>query len=153
MKLARQPTSSKWASTLCRLKPTGCWPLATVVAFVAHTACHLIYVSCNNRYNISCYSSLLQQVDATADAEIAFQQHTPSTTAGQAQVGPYAAVWLHPDDLQHLQQLQQPSSSSATGSGSASGVEAAAARQSFAAGALGGGGGSRPSTVGAGMIR
>lgn len=58
------------------------------------------------RYNISCYSSLLQQVDATADAELVFQQQATNSAAAQAALGPYGAVWLHPDDLQHLQQLQ-----------------------------------------------
>jgi hypothetical protein len=58
------------------------------------------------RYNISCYSSLLQQVDATADAELVFQQQATNSAAAQAALGPYGAVWMHPDDLQHLQQLQ-----------------------------------------------
>lgn len=70
------------------------------------------------RYNISCYSSLLQQVDATADAGVAFQQQA----SAQAALAPYAALWLHPDDLQHLRHLQ--SQQGAPGAGSSfSGME------------------------------
>lgn len=48
----------------------------------------------------------MQQVDATADAELVFQQQAASAAMAQAAQGLYGAVWLHPDDLQHLQQMQ-----------------------------------------------
>jgi hypothetical protein len=54
------------------------------------------------RYNSSCYSSLLQQVDATADAEVFFVQRSLAPAAVQQQAGHYAAVWLHPDDAAQL---------------------------------------------------
>jgi hypothetical protein len=79
------------------------------VAVASELPDHLFPVGQNTpacRYNISCYSSLLQQVDATADAELVFQQKAADPAAAQAALGPYGAVWLHPDDLQHLQQLQ-----------------------------------------------
>jgi len=69
------------------------------------------------RYNISCYSSLLQQVDATADADLVFQQRAASAAAAQSSLAPYGALWLHPDDLQHLQQPQGQQGSSVGGQG------------------------------------
>lgn len=76
------------------------------------------------RYNISCYSSLLQQVDATADAELVFQQKAADPAAAQAALGPYGAVWQHPDDLQHLQQLQGQGASVSGSNASSYGVRA-----------------------------
>lgn len=91
---------------------------------IVHTMSVLRLAPC--RYNISCYSSLLQQVDATADAELVFQQQAASAAAAQAARGLYGAVWLHPDDLQHLQQMQSqgPSvgGSVASGQGARAGV-------------------------------
>jgi hypothetical protein len=93
------------------------------------------------RYNISCYSSLLQQVDATADAGVAFQQQA----SAQAALAPYAALWLHPDDLQHLRHLQ--SQQGAPGAGSSfSGMEHL---RSTGAGV----GGARASVLGFGVPR
>lgn len=76
------------------------------------------------RYNISCYSSLLQQVDATADAELVFQQKAADPAAAQAALGPYGAVWQHPDDLQPLQQLQGQGASVSGSNASRYGVRA-----------------------------
>jgi hypothetical protein len=75
------------------------------------------------RYNISCYSSLLQQVDATADAELLFQQRAMSPAAMQAALGPYGALWLHPDDLQQLSQSQQGPQGVSVGGSVASGPD------------------------------
>jgi hypothetical protein len=86
-------------------------------------------------YNISCYSSLLQQADATADAELVVQQRVTSRAVAQTLVAPYGALWLHPDDLQHLQQLQSQQAASVGGGSMASGLEAG--RPSFAAGMQG----------------
>ncbi|WIA12622.1 hypothetical protein OEZ85_006279 [Tetradesmus obliquus] len=57
-------------------------------------------------YNSSCYSSLLQQVDATADAEVFFVQRALTAAAAQQQAGHFAAVWLHPDDAAQLDTAQ-----------------------------------------------
>lgn len=97
-------------------------------------------------YNISCYSSLLQQADATADAELVFQQRATSKAVAQTLVAPYGALWLHPDDLQHLQQLQSQQAASVGGS-MASGLEPG--RPSFAAAMQG----ARASVIGLGMAR
>lgn len=114
---------------------TESWLCTCVCAF--HPACS---------YNISCYSSLLQQADATADAELVFQQRSTSKAVAQTLVAPYGALWLHPDDLQHLQQLQSQQAASVGGS-MASGVETG--RPSFAAGMQG----ARASVLGLGMAR
>eukprot|EP00775_Hariotina_reticulata_P006353 gene6353-6586_t len=53
-------------------------------------------------YNSSCYSSLLQQVDATANMELMFIQCAATPTAAQQQLAQYAAIWMHPDDVQQL---------------------------------------------------
>lgn len=82
-----------------------------------------------HRYETSCYSSLVRQLYATGDAEVFFQQHaaagagSSSRSASPAPVsrsaspapggggggrpgapvpGPYAALWLHPDDAERL---------------------------------------------------
>jgi hypothetical protein len=63
-------------------------------------------VVCVCSYNTSCYSSLLQQVDATADAEVFFVQRAMIPAAAQQQAGHYAAVWMHPDDAAQLDPAQ-----------------------------------------------
>lgn len=60
------------------------------------------FLCCLCRYNSSCYSSLLQQVDATADIELLFQQTAASPAAAQQQAGRYGVVWMHPDDSSRL---------------------------------------------------
>lgn len=74
-----------------------CLPGKRLTAVAAPGAC---------RYNSSCYSSLLQQVDATADAEVFFVQRALTAAAAQQQAGHFAAVWLHPDDAAQLDTAQ-----------------------------------------------
>jgi hypothetical protein len=103
-------------------------------------------------YNTSCYSSLLQQVDATADAEAVFQQRFSSAAAHAAahaqHQAPYAALWLHPDDLQRLQEQQQSEQQAHHGAkGSSGNLVRQSVRTSLFAGSSGGLGGVRASTV------
>ena len=62
-------------------------------------------------YCSSCFGSLLQQVDATADLALSFEQPGAAGTAAAAALcAPYGAAWLHPDDAAQLQ-LSQPGQS------------------------------------------
>lgn len=87
------------------------WRVGNTASICSRTllACCCLHLTCFLlcRYNTSCYSSLLQQVDATADAEVVFQQHFGSAAVNAQYKAPYAALWLHPDDLLRLQQQQQ----------------------------------------------
>lgn len=105
------------------------WAFVTISAFKAHTTASAqlqwkvvaffvlvqkwyLYLACVvsvfvlYRYNSSCYSSLLQQVDATADAEVFFVQRATTPAAVQQQLAHYAAVWMHPDDVALLEPAQ-----------------------------------------------
>jgi hypothetical protein len=60
---------------------------------------------------------LVQHVEATGDMEVRFQQTFQSAAAASIAAGPYAAMWLHPDDTKYLEQLATMCRSSSGGDG------------------------------------
>jgi hypothetical protein len=59
----------------------------------------------------------VQHVEATGDVEVRFQQNFRSAAAASTAAGPYAAMWLHPDDTKYLEQLAAMCRSSSGGGG------------------------------------
>jgi len=111
------PVNLEWH---CCFQPSKTLGLSELFGDAVNTclacACHEGAAPAVCRYNSSCYSSLLQQVDATANMELMFVQCAATPTAAQQQCAQYAAIWMHPDDVQQLMAAGQLLPGAAAGS-------------------------------------
>jgi hypothetical protein len=128
-------------------------------------------LSAGVRYETSCYSSLVRQLHATADAEVFFQQHrdaapaasssspspgatpVPAAASAAATAGPYSALWLHPEDVEQLlmEGSRRVAAVAAAAAAAGAGAASAPATPHGARGVAGGAAVSKPSAVPPGL--